>query len=187
MRLWDVLKAVGAGVIKTVVPGGGLLVAAVNEFLPTDKKLPASSTGDDIHRVIATLPEAQRAALLDKEFDVDLTQIREEHSTVRTMLDAEIQTPHTTRPWVARWAFVVVAIIHLAVVLLWADAVRAGKQDIIDAVMGGWPFVIAMTGPFTTLLLAYFGVLKREQKNRLDAAGGTTGGLVSLLSGILRK
>ena len=98
MKLWDIVKTVGGSVVRNAVPGGGLLVDVVNEFLPDDKKLPAEATGSDIASAVDSLPAEQRAQLMAREFDVDITQIQESNSTLRAMLDADTKTPHTTRP-----------------------------------------------------------------------------------------
>ena len=98
MKLWDVVKSVGSAVVREVVPGGGILVDAVNEFLPDDKKLPSNATGKDIDAAVSSLPPDQRARVMEKEFDVDLAHIRQSNETVRAMLEADAKAPHTTRP-----------------------------------------------------------------------------------------
>ena len=45
MKLGDILKTVGSGLIHTLLPGtGSLIVAGINEFLPSDKQLPETAT-----------------------------------------------------------------------------------------------------------------------------------------------
>jgi len=45
MKILDILKTVGGGLISTLVPGGGAIVELINGFLPDDKKLPSNATG----------------------------------------------------------------------------------------------------------------------------------------------
>lgn len=189
MNLLNLIKTVGTGIIRDVVPGGGLIVGAINELLPDDKKLTNNATGLDINSAIELLPQDQRAALLDKEFDVDITQIKESNATVRAMLEADTKNPHTTRPYIAKHAFHVVAGISIIVMLIWADAVIDDNEKVIKTIMDGWPFVTAVIAPFVTLLWAYFGVLKQEHKNKLDAAGGASSpsGVIGLLSSIIKR
>ena len=97
-KLMDIIKTVGAGIIRETVPGGGLLLGAINAILPADKKLPDTATGQDIDYVIKGLPAESRAAILDKEFDVELTQIKESYSTLRVMLEQDAKNQHSTRP-----------------------------------------------------------------------------------------
>ena len=61
MKLLDILGKVGGAVVKTMVPGGGLIIDVVNEFLPDDKKLPADATGSDMQAAVDKLPPDQRA------------------------------------------------------------------------------------------------------------------------------
>ena len=175
MRLPDILKKVGGAVVKTMVPGGGLIVDVVNEFLPDSKKLPPDATGSDMQAAVDSLPPDQRAQLLSREFDVQV----EQHHTLQTMLLAEQSSQHTTRPRIALGAFHLVAFVTIVSASLWAYAVAARDSGLVAAVTDGWPFVAAMISPFVTLLWAYFGVLKHEQRAKLNAANGSTSGALS--------
>lgn len=189
MKLWDIVKTVGGAVVRNAVPGGGLLVDVVNEFLPEDKKLPAEATGTDIANVVDQLPPDKRAELLGREFDVDITQIQESNATVRAMLEADTKNPHTTRPYIAKGAFHVVAFAVVIAISVWAYGVFMKDEALVTAVMDGWQFVLAVIGPLVTLLWAYFGVLKQEQKNRLDAAGNrsASSGFSGLINALVKR
>ena len=190
MKLWDILKTVGSAALQVALPGtGSLIVGAVNEFLPDDKKLPAGATGNAIGDAIARLPAADQAAVMEKEFDVEITQIKESYSTVRTMLESEAKSPHSTRPYIAKGSFHVVAFSILLIVSVWSYGVISGDSAMVKAVVDGWPFILAAIGPLVALLRSYFGVLKHEQKNKLDAACGhsTPAGVSGILSKILNR
>lgn len=189
MKLWDIIKSIGSAAITTMVPGGGLLIGAINQMLPNDKQLPATATGDDVNSVIASLPPDQRAAIMNKEFDVTLTQIKESNETLRTMLETEAKSPHTTRPYIAKGSFHVVAFAIIVAVSLWAYAVLKENDSLVSTVMNGWPFILGVTAPLVTLLSAYFGILKKEQKNKLDAAQGnsTPAGIAGILSSLINR
>ena len=188
MKLWDIVKNVGSSIVREAVPGGGLLLSAVNELLPDDKKLPSGATGSDIESAINSLPSDKKAELLNREFDVDITQIKESNSTVRAMLDADTKNPHTTRPYIAKGAFHIIAFVIVVTVSLWAYGVGADNDTMVSTIMDGWQFILAVIGPLVTLLWAYFGVLKQEQSNRLNAANGsTTGGLSSIIANIVKR
>jgi hypothetical protein len=75
------------------------------------------------------------------------------------------------------------------VVSVWSYAVISGDSVMIKEVVDGWPFILAAIGPLVTLLWSYFGVLKQEHKNKLDAANGgsTPGGLSGILSRVLNR
>ena len=94
MKLFDIIKKVGGGIISTMVPGGGLILGAINALLPSDKQLPNHATGADAAFAVARLTSADRLKFEAKECDVDITQIQESHSTVRAMLEADNANPH---------------------------------------------------------------------------------------------
>lgn len=188
MKLWDIVKNVGSSIVREAIPGGGLLLSTINELLPDDKKLSSGATGSDVETVINTLPSDKKAELLEREFDVDITQIKESNSTIRAMLDADTKTPHTTRPYIAKGAFHVIAFVIVVTVSLWAYGVGTKNDDMVSTIMDGWKFILAVIGPLVTLLWAYFGILKQEQSNRLNAANGsTTGGLSSIIANIVKR
>jgi hypothetical protein len=189
MKLLEILGKVGSSIVREVVPGGGLIVDAVNTFLPDDKKLPANASGADITRAAASLPPEQQAALMSKEFDIEITEIKESYATVRAMLDSDAKNPQSTRPYIAKHAFHVVAFTLTLTVSMWAYGVGSGKVDIIKEVNAGWPFVLTIIGTPVALLMAYFGILKTESKNRLDAASGgaAPSGVASVLASIFKR
>jgi len=190
-KLIDIIKSVGAGIIREVVPGGGLLIGAINAVLPADKKLPATATGQDIDYVIKGLPRDQRAAILNKEFDIELAQIKEGNATLRVMLEQDAKNPHSTRPKIALGAFRVVAFSCITVISVWSYGVLTGDSVLVKAVMDGWAFILAAIAPLTVLLQSYFGVLNAESRNRLDAANGTPTsgitGIAGLISSFIKR
>lgn len=190
MKLWDIIKTVGSAAIQVALPGtGSLIVGAVNKLLPDDKKLPAGATGDDLNTAIASLPPEQQASVMEKEFDVQLTQIKESNSTVRAMLESDAKNPHSTRPYIAKGAFHVVAFVIIVTISAWAYGVLVSDDSLVKMVMEGWRFVLAVIAPLVTLLWAYFGVLKQEHKNKLDAANGssTPAGIAGILSSLIKR
>lgn len=172
MNIWNIAKNVGLGILSDVVPGGREILGVVNSFLPSDKKLPAQATGEQIQSAVNALPPEARASLLEKQFDVDITQIKESHNTARIMLEMEAKSTHSTRPKIAYQAFQVVSAISLMIVFGWMYAISMGKPMLVKSIAEGWPFVAAIIFPFVGWLNRYFGILKSEHKNRLDAAGG---------------
>ncbi len=189
MNIWDIAKTVGAGVISSVVPGGSAIVAAVNAFLPDDAKLGDSATGSDISTAMQKLTPEDRAELMTKQFEVDITQIKESNSTVRVMLESDAANPHSTRPYIAKGSFHVIAFTIVVTIAMWAYGIASGNSGMVKTVMDGWPFVVAVITPLVTLLWAYFGILKQEHKQRMDAAGGqsTPSGITGILSSLLKR
>ena len=190
MKIWDIAKSIGATALQVALPGtGSLIVNAVNEFLPDNQKLPATATGHDIETAIDSLPAEQRAAVMLKEFDVDIAQIQESNTTLRAMLASDAVNPHSTRPRIALGSFYVVAFVDVVVISTWAYGVVTGDEKLVSAIVDGWQFVLAVIAPLVALLWAYFGILKQEHKNTLDAANGAAHppGLVGLIKQTLLK
>lgn len=189
MKLWDIVREVGGAVVKNVVPGGNILMGVVNELLPEDKKLPVDATGNDIQAAIESLPPSDRARIMEKEIDVEITDIRESHSTVRMMLESDAKNPQSTRPYIAKHSFHIIAATSLAIMTAWSYAVYTDQTALIKAIQEGAIFVVALNGTLATLLLAYFGTLRKEHKQKMDAAGGNPqpSGIANFLSGLVRR
>lgn len=189
MKIWDILKNVGTSIIRNVVPGGGMIVDVVNDLLPDDKKLPQDATGSQITDAINSLPPDQRARVMEKELDVDIEYIQQTYTTNRAMLEAESKSQHTTRPYIAKGSFHVTSFTILAAVGMWSYGVASGNDDMVKTVMDGWPFILSVIGPLVSLLWAYFGILKKESKDRLDAATGNNAprGVAGLISSLIKK
>lgn len=188
--LWDIVKTVGSGIISTAVPGGPLIVAAINAALPDDQQLPEGATGAQAQDAISKIPAVDRAAVMDKQFEVQLTEIKESHDTVRTMLTADATMPQTTRPKIVLGMYRVVSFVIIVTISLWAYAVGMKDEVMVTAIMNGWPFVVGIIGPFLVVIRTYFGILKQEQQNKLDAAGGAVtapSGIAGILSAVLKR
>ena len=152
MKLWDIIKTVGSAAIQVALPGvGSGIVAAVNAFLPDDNKLPSGATGDDINNAVSRLSPDQQASLMEKEFDVSITQIKESNSTVRAMLESDVKNPQSTRPYIAKGAFHVIAFSIIATMSSWVYAVFMKDEELISNIMDGWQFILAVIGPLVTL------------------------------------
>lgn len=195
MNILEIAKRVGSGLVRELVPGGGLLIDAVNQFLPDEKKLPQNATGINVERLIeGSLPLADRALLLKKQFDVDLSLIDERknattqgNETLRVMLAQDAVTPHTTRPKIALGCFWVLAYEAVGIISTWAYAVITGNYAMAQAIQDGWPFVVSVITPFVTLLWAYFGILKQENRDKLDAANNLPTRAGGIISSILKR
>lgn len=168
MKLLNILKEVGGGILKSVIPGSGI-IGAVNNILGGGK-LANTATGDDVSRAIAGLPAEDRTVILNREFDVKIERLK----TLQTMLTADATMPHTTRPYIAKHSFHVIAFAIVGPITIWCYAVFNANTIMAKSIIDGWPFVLAAIGPLVYLLHAYFGILKSEQKNKLDASNGVS-------------
>ena len=188
MKLFDIIAKVGGEIISKTVPGGAAILGVVNAILPDDKKLPIGATGDQVSMAISNLPPEQRRRLLEKEFEVEITNIEESNETLRTMLEHDANNPHSTRPYIAKHSFHVVGVCVLVTLGLWAYAIGIENESMVQVIMEGWPFLLSVIGPLVSLLWAYFGVLKNEKKATMDAANNRpTGNLISTISGLFKR
>jgi len=181
MNLFKIIKKIGGGIIKNAIPGGGMLLGAVNEFLPKGSKLGENATGAELEAAVDALPASERTKLLAKEFDVEI----EAHHTLQAMLKSE----QKTRPHIALGCFYVIAFTTIMTVGMWGYAVFSDKAVMVKAIMGGWPFVVAITGTLSTVLLSYFGNLVKDGKNKMDAANGISqpSGIAGLIGSFIKK
>ena len=190
MKIWDIAKNLGSAALQVALPGtASAIIAGVNVFLSDDEQLPVTATGHDVTNAIAKLPPEQQASIMEKEYDVEITQIKEANSTLRVMLESDAKNPQSTRPRIAMGAFRVVSFISILVVSMWSYAIVDGDHKLLKTIVDGWPFVGIVIGPFVGWLNHYFGVLKQEHKNRLDAANGssTPDGIAGILSTLIKR
>jgi len=171
MNLGDILKTVGSGLIKTLVPGGGLLLDVVNGFLPGDKKLPNDATGEQAQSAIDALSPEQRASVLEKEYDVKIEEIKGFTDRFKAMAEVDA-TGNTTRPQIAMMMSVCVVFSVIVTISIFSYAVIEGKEAMIKSIMDGWPFLLAILGTPTALLRAYFAMRTKEKQHKYEAATG---------------
>lgn len=190
MNLWDIVKTVGSVALQVALPGpGSLIVGAINAVLPDDKQLPAHATGSEVQDALVHVPSDQRAQLMDKQFDVTIEQLRQAGESNRAMLAADAISEHTTRPYIAKGSFQVVAATILIAIAAWAYGVVTGDDAMIEKVVAGWPFILAMTAPLVALLRAYFGILKTEQRDKLNSSQGApaVSRFASIVSALIKR
>ena len=187
-NILEIAKTVGSELIRNFIPGGSVVVSAINALLPDGKELKNDATGLDINEMLDSLPIDQRAKMIEHKFDIDETWIKESSSCLQAAIEADTKTPHTTRPKIALGCFRVLAFTNMSVIGAWVYAVVAGNDLMIAAIMGGWPFILSIDSVFASVLLAYFGKLTKEHKERLDAAQGISqpSGIVNKLLGLLK-
>lgn len=182
--LWSIIKSVGTGVISSLV-GGNSIIAGVNELLPDGSKLNEHATGIDIENAISKLDPDSQIKILSLQFNVDAEKIKQPHETMRAMLETEAISPQSTRPKIALEASrccYVIAILSL-MPMLWAGYKQ--NSDLMKAIAECWPLVVGILTLFVGWVNGYFGILRDEQANKLNAANHfpitATGGMLTKL------
>lgn len=171
MKLGDILKKAGAAVIRDAVPGGGLILDMVNQFLPDDKKLPSNATADQATAAIQSLTPDQQAMLMSKELDVQIEEVRSWTSIQEALAKAD-EAGSSTRPWIAKLMAIVVVFAIVIFMGLWAYAVGAKNNETLVAISDSWEIMLAVLATPTALLRAYFGMRTEEKKARYGVAVG---------------
>ena len=185
MKLGDILKTVGGGLISTLVPGGAAIVAGINAFLPDDKKLPGNVSGIDAQNAIAALPPESLASVLEKEYDVEIEEIQGFTDRFKAMAEVD-STGNTTRPAIALMMAQVVCFTIITTVSVYCYAVITGDDSMIDSVNSGWPLIVAIIGTPSALLRAYFAMRTKEKHHKYEAVTGIKAP-VDFLAGLFKK
>lgn len=188
MNLGDIFKKVGGAILRDVVPGGGLILDVVNEFLPEDEKLKANATGTEIQNAIASLPPEQQAQIIAKEFDVQIEEVRSWATIQGSLAEADAKGA-STRPSIAMMMAWVVTLAALIVIASWAVAIHTDDSETVKALSDSWPFILSVLGTPAALLRAYFGMRTEEKKARYNMANGhpTMGILGAIASKVIGK
>lgn len=173
MKLLDVLAKVGTSILADVVPGGNAILSVVNGFLPKEKQVLAGATGNDISNIINELPNDKRSELLSKEFDVEITEIKE-HTKVITALGEVDKTGNSTRPFIALMMAWVVSFAIVGLVVMLGIAIHGKDAVTVKAVGDNWPLVLALLGIPSGLLRAYFGMRTKEKQQKYQALTNTS-------------
>lgn len=176
--LINVAPTIGGLLLGNVGAAGGMLLA---QLFGTE------NTPEAIAQAIETDPKA-----IEKIQELEKTKFEEKAKTLRAMLEGEAISKHTTRPKIAYGAFLVVSFISIGIFVVWAVAALQGNTELVQTIQDYWPFVLGLIMPFVGWLNSYFGVLRDEQKDKLDAIYGrtsvpSTGVLQTLLRGLTLK
>ncbi len=161
---WDKIKPF-AGMASALIPGGPAVLAAVNQFLPEDEKLPETATGAQIGSAIERLPPESQVQLMSKQIDVEIKELDAQSANYMAMVQAD---SHSTRPKIAlmmAWTMVLLIAGSLGII---------GMGVYNDGLKGVDLALVAIGGAFTMMsavparvLLRYFGELRIEQGQRL--------------------
>lgn len=182
MDFKSILKTVGSGLISAFVPGG---VALINGFLPEDKKLPENATGEQAQSAIDTLSPQDKAIVLSKQFDVEITQIKE-HTKVIAALGEVDKTGNSTRPFIALMMAWVVVFAITGLIIMLGVAIHNKDAVTIKAIGDSWLLITALLGIPAGLLRAYFGMRTKEKQQKYEAVTGVSAPL-GLLTSFLKK
>jgi len=170
-KIFDTIKGPLLTAASTLIPGGPLILGAVNAMLPEDKKLTENATGQDIRNAVNQLNPEQRASLMEKELDVEIAEIKG-WSAVQASLSQADQAGASTRPKIAlmmAWCVVFAIVVFM---VAWVAVIATDDVFLIDSLSDSWALFGTVIGTPTLLLRAYFGMRTREKTTRYNAAAG---------------
>ena len=184
--VFDAIKGPLASVAASLIPGGPLILSAVNALLPDDKKLSETATGAQIADAVDALPPEQRSSLMEKRIDLQIVQ--EEGMTERYKAMAASDGQETRAKIVNRAMAALMAVTGLFVsATAWVYVERGAEA----AFSGEMAAVFAtVTGTFAYVIRAYFGDLRAETKSRhqsVDAKPQPLGALAAWVSGRAKR
>lgn len=179
MNLLKILGKVGSGIVSTMVPGGGAIVAGINALLPDDKKLPEQATGVDVQNAVSTLSPEQQAEVLTKKYDVEIAEVNA-WASIQGHLSKADESGASTRPEIAMMMAWLVVLQVFTICAIMSAAIGMQNNELLSTFKEFWPFLLASMGIPAKLLHSYFGMRTEEKKHRVHAATG-----VAPLAGII--
>jgi len=179
--IFNAIKGPLASVAASLIPGGPLILGAVNALLPEDKKLPPSATGSQIVDAVESLPPEARASLMEKRIDLQIAQEEGWTDRYKAMTAADKQS---TRPKIAlMMAQVTCFVILIFTVAISVQIFTTGIESLASA-SGAWTVFATLLGIPSAVLAKYFGELRKEHSQRL---GVKDQGMNALLKSIIGK
>lgn len=189
MKLNSILKKVGGSLLRNAMPPlSGIAFDLINAALPADKKLDNSTTGLDAEQALATLPPEQQASLLEKELDVEITEIKEWTNVVGALAEVD-KTGNTTRPKIALEQSILVGFGVIITLSSISYAIVTGDSQMIDSVKAAWPLILAIIGIPAGIVNSYFGKRAKDKAKKYESITNTppTPGLISQIAGMFSK
>ncbi len=167
MKLLDILKTVGTGLVSTH-PLGALAITALNHILPDDKQLPESTTGLDALAAVEQMSSADRAKVEVAEFDYKTAIEEGQTRRYEAMTKADGQETRAKIVMISMWSLVVTNIIFIAAV-----AYVYATKGAATAFSHEMAFVyLTVTGTTAYVIRSYFGDLRQETHSRHACING---------------
>ncbi len=168
MKFAQILKSISgpllavAGASNPLVGGA---IATYNAIVSKDKQLPIEATGIDLKMAVDSMPPDQLSSLMEKEVDLKIAQ--EEGWTERYIAMTKSDS-QDARAKIMKWITLSFVWPYALIGLAAAYSLSMGDTKLEDS----WPFVLAYLGVSVSLIKIYFGVIEREQGNRIDGMNG---------------
>ncbi len=188
MNIGKILTTIGGAALNMFVPGAGEIIGAINNFLPDDKKLPATATGHDAIKAVNSLPPEQQQQIMSKQMDVEIAEINS-FASIQQSLAAADSAGHSTRPQIAMMMAKIVSFSVIVLISMWCVAMFNSDVATLKTLSNSTPWVVTVLGTPTTLLFTYFGKRTKEKLRRYSMGAGQqqAPGLLSTIAGMINK
>lgn len=180
MKLFDVLKKVGGTALRIAFPRAGAVIDEVNKFLPDKDRLPDDATGTQMKEAIEKLPPDKQAEIMNRQFDVQIEEIRAFSNDIKTLADVD-KAGASTRPQIA----IIMAWLTVYGVVVAISAIVYAIVTKALTIENAWPAILAVLATPTSLLLQYFGKRTKEKIARYET--GTGNKVTSALFSLFKK
>ena len=185
MDILNVLKEVGVGIISAT-PLGQAALPIINAFLPKDKQLGASATGDDAQKAIDGLPPEAKQQLLLAKINLKVEEVRGQTSRYEAMCKADGQETRAKQVNKAMNCLIILSLIFVAAVayVYSTKGAEAAFSYEMAAVFA------TVSGTFAYVVRAYFGDLKTETQSRHSVESGVSpkaGGIAGIINAMRGK
>ena len=175
MSIWSTIATVGAGALATVFPPALALIPVINKLLPADAQLTDDASGDDMMKAYTGLSSADRVEVDRIAASIEIQTVKSQAEVMVAQAAADGQS---TRPKIA-WAMAqVLSFEIIAFTVMCIINPDQMKNTIL------WTVFATLVATPTTILLKYFGDLRKEQGNR---CGVQPAGIIGTLSSLLKK
>jgi hypothetical protein len=161
MNLLGFLKKIGTAAISTH-PAGAAALTLINTFLPDDKRIESSATGEQALSATESLTPTDKAKLLNAK--IELAIVEEEGRTERYVAMCKSDGQETRAKIVdkAMNALIILSLIFVAAV---AYVYATKGAALAFSYEMGFVF-ITVSGTFAYVVKAYFGDLRKETQSR---------------------
>lgn len=185
MKALDIFKSIGAAALSTH-PLGAAALGIVNAFLPTDKKLPVTATGEQALQVVEQMSGTERASIEIANIQLEQTIAETDAQKYEAMCKADGQETRAKVVVMAMWTQILVSIIFIiSVVYVYATE---GAELAFSFEMAAVFLTVVATPAY--VIRAYYGDLKSETKSRHNALNRMpepVKGLAGLITAIRHK
>lgn len=181
MKFTDILKVLkpAASIAASLIPGGAAAVELINAILPDGERLPPTATGEQVAEKFESLPPDIQSDMLEQEIKLEIALDEGRTDRYKAMCESD-HSGHSTRPKIALRMSTVLCFEILAFTV-WCFVY---PKQMVNPVI--WTVFGTLTGVPASVLMKYFGDLKREHKQRSNVSIGVASQATNLIGKLFK-